>query len=181
ADAEPPDADPPTVPNPVTRVDPALAAAANATPPSVYPTGIALAGTPPYMAPEQWVQIDTRATDIWALGVILYELICGERPSSGNDDAVRYQICSPDPVPMPAAFRDIPGELAGCIMSCLRKRPEDRPTAEQVIAVLAPMVERGRLGTAPPSETNPFRGLLAFTEQHADLFYGRDDEVTAFL
>jgi WD40 repeat protein len=81
---------------------------------------------------------------------------------------------------MPAAFRDIPGELAGCIMSCLKKRPEDRPTAEQVIAVLEPMVQRGRLLTTT-TESNPFRGLLAFTEQHADLFYGRDDEVAAFL
>ena len=179
AAAAEPDDEPPTVATPATRVDHELASD-DAALPSVYRTGLAFAGAPPYMAPEQWVSIDTRATDIWALGVILYELVCGDRPYSGTDDALRYQICSPDPVPMPAAFRDIPGELAGCIMSCLRKRPDDRPSAEEIIAVLEPMVQRGRLVTTA-SEVNPFRGLLAFTEQHADLFYGRDEEVTAFL
>ena len=174
------DDEPPTVRAPVTVVDPSLADRDPHVAGSVYRTGVGFAGTPPYMAPEQWVQIDTRATDIWALGVILYELVCGERPYAGTDDVLRYMICSPEPVPMPAAFRDIPGELAGCIMSCLRKRPEDRPSAEQLIALLEPMVQRGRILTSTES-ANPFRGLLAFTEQHADLFYGRDDEVAAFL
>ncbi|HEY8146960.1 MAG TPA: protein kinase [Kofleriaceae bacterium] len=174
------DDEPPTELVPATRVDPSLFDDGEPrTAHSVYRTGIAFAGTPPYMAPEQWVQIDTRATDIWALGIILYELVCGERPYAGPDDVLRYLICSPDPVPMPPAFRDIPGELAACIMSCLKKRPEERPSAEEVIALLEPMVQRGRLPTSV--EGNPFRGLLAFTEQHADLFYGRDDEITAFL
>jgi WD40 repeat protein/serine/threonine protein kinase len=174
------DDEPPTELTPATRVDAALVERITGDPaPSVYRTGLAFAGTPPYMAPEQWVQIDTRATDIWALGVILYELICGERPYSGPDDVLRFLITSPEAVPMPAAFRDIPGELATCIMSCLKKRPEERPTADQVVALLEPMVQRGR--PISSGESNPFRGLLAFTEQHADLFYGRDDEVTAFL
>ena len=175
----PPEDDLPTVATPATVVDPSLAGspAAGA---SVYRTGLGFAGTPPYMAPEQWVQIDTRATDVWALGVILYELVCGERPYSGPDEVLRYLITSPDPVPAPAAFRDIPSELAACVMRCLAKRPEDRPSADEVVALLEPMVQRGRLPTAA-GESNPFRGLLAFTEQHADLFYGRDDEVTAFL
>ncbi|HEU5056571.1 MAG TPA: serine/threonine-protein kinase, partial [Kofleriaceae bacterium] len=174
------DDEPPTELTPATRVDPELVERITGDPPaSVYRTGLAFAGTPPYMAPEQWVQIDTRATDIWALGVILYELVCGERPYAGPDDVLRFLITSPDPVPVPAAFRDIPGELAACIMRCLTKRPEDRPSAEEVVALLEPMVQRGRLVTS--SEGNPFRGLLAFTEQHADLFYGRDDEITAFL
>jgi len=133
AAAAEPDDEPPTVATPATRVDHELASD-DAALPSVYRTGLAFAGTPPYMAPEQWVSIDTRATDIWALGVILYELVCGDRPYSGTDDALRYQICSPDPVPMPAAFRDIPGELAGCIMSCLRKRPDDRPKSATELA-----------------------------------------------
>jgi len=178
--AVPPADEPPTVQTPVTRVDPSLLESVARTEPSVYRTGLGFAGTPPYMAPEQWVQIDTRATDVWALGVILYELVCGERPYAGSDDVLRYLITSPDPVPMPAAFRDIPGELAGCIMSCLKKRPEDRPSAEQVVALLEPLAQRGRLVTFSES-SNPFRGLLAFTEQHADLFYGRDDEIAAFL
>ena len=147
---------------------------------SIYNTGpLGFAGSPAYMAPEQWEQIDTRATDIWALGVILYEMVCGERPFDGpSADALRYLICSPEPVPVPQAFRDIPADLASCIMRCLSKSPDERPTADEVRALLEPMVHRAR---HTGSEGNPFRGLLAFTEQHADLFFGRDEEVTAFV
>ena len=145
---------------------------------SVYNTGpLGFAGSPAYMAPEQWAQIDTRATDVWALGVILYEMVAGERPFDGpSADALRFLICSPEPVPVPAAFRDIPSELASCILQCLSKDPAERPTADDVRALLEPMVHRSRHAL---SEGNPFRGLLAFTEQHADLFFGRDEEVTA--
>ncbi len=175
----------PTVATPATVVEPASGIPVDPRAPdrdlSIYHTGpLGFAGSPAYMAPEQWQQHDTRATDIWALGVILYEMVCGERPFDGpSADALRYAICSPDPVPVPSAFRDIPAELASCIMRCLSKSPEERPTADEVRGLLEPLVQRTRHATA--GEGNPFRGLLSFTEQHADQFFGRDDEVTAFV
>ncbi|MCC6554433.1 MAG: serine/threonine-protein kinase PknK, partial [Polyangiaceae bacterium] len=136
-------------------------------------------GTPPYMAPEQWRREDTPATDVWALGLILYELLCRRHPFKGLDYAqIAARVSSDEPIGPPPELQSIPTDLAALIMRCLRKAPAERPTAAEVREGLAAIEARQH---APAPSESPFRGLSAFTERHADLFFGREREVTAFV
>jgi len=126
--------------------------------------GVAL-GTPAYMAPEQAVadpHIDQRA-DIYALGVVAYELLAGRTPftSPSPQQMLAAQVTEkPDP---PSRHR--PGlspALEQAVMRCLEKRAADRfQTADDLLAVLEPIATPSG-GTAPtaariPSVATPVR------------------------
>lgn len=83
-------------------------------------------GTPVYMAPEQirGEPIDGR-TDIYALGVVLFECFCGRLPFA--PDAAMFHHTN-TPAPDPLLYRpDLPVELAELVSSCLEKSPDKRP------------------------------------------------------
>jgi serine/threonine protein kinase len=92
-----------------------------------------LLGTPAYMSPEQVMgnEIDPR-TDLYALGVILYQLVSGRLPFNGDiGEIMRAHVASPPP-PIPNG-----GPLGKLAMQLLEKLPEHRPqTARQVIDAL---------------------------------------------
>ncbi|WP_434040807.1 MULTISPECIES: cytochrome c peroxidase [Sorangium] len=96
-----------------------------------------IAGSIPYMAPEQALSLkwaDARA-DIWALGVILYELITGHRPFEvgGTPESLRAALEAPPPA-MSAWGIDVPAGIERAILRCLEK---DRRLRPQAIAELA--------------------------------------------
>jgi serine/threonine-protein kinase len=91
-------------------------------------TGMIL-GSPSYMAPEQAASrpIDHR-TDIYALGVILYEMLTGAPPFFGEKAPEILMAHLTDDPPPPRAVRpDIPLELERIVLRCLAKSPENRP------------------------------------------------------
>ncbi|HZO12680.1 MAG TPA: serine/threonine-protein kinase, partial [Polyangiaceae bacterium] len=138
------------------------------------------AGTPQYMAPEQWHALEcTAQTDVWALGVILFELCTGQLPF---DEPTMFKqamaVCGAEPAPRAEAIADVPREIADLIARCLEKSSDQRPDATSVARALRAMVERERVKLS--DEESPFRGLLPFGEQHAHLFFGRDAELAAF-
>ncbi|MFH0902512.1 MAG: serine/threonine-protein kinase, partial [Pseudomonadota bacterium] len=91
-------------------------------------------GTPAYMVPEQWRgETCSEATDTWALGMILHELLAGRRPYQGTRKAfLGAAAIDPEPVPVLAPAQDIPAELIDLVARCLEKDSAKRPTAIQV-------------------------------------------------
>lgn len=117
-------------------------------------------GTDAYMAPEQcdatrFSEIGP-ASDIWGLGVTLYEALTRSRPftearqAPGSTPSDRYPQLRLDPQPLPSS---IPVELADAVFACLERRPADRPSARELAATIEPWVAalpRPRLGLFRP-------------------------------
>ena len=86
-------------------------------------------GTPKYMAPEQVRSAREKDigpwSDIYALGCILFELLDGDAPFSGNSEDLKDKHLNM----APPELEDIPGYLEGLVMACLTKKRKDRPDA----------------------------------------------------
>jgi serine/threonine-protein kinase len=96
-------------------------------------------GTPSYMSPEQ-IQgqpVDGRA-DQFALAVIAYEVLTGEKPFTGEyTPTLLYKICREDPVPAPQLNPTLGPEVDGVLQRALAKSPAQRyPTCSEFVAVL---------------------------------------------
>ena len=87
--------------------------------------------TLPYAAPEQWrSERATSATDVYAMGVVAYELLAGKRPFQGSQPAdYRHQHLNVDPEPI----MGIPETLRSLIVECLYKVAETRPTPKNIL------------------------------------------------
>jgi TolB-like protein/Tfp pilus assembly protein PilF len=85
-------------------------------------------GTVAYMSPEQTRGEDVDArSDIWALGVVLCEMIAARRPFVGeHEQAVMYSICNQDPEPLTGLRAGVPMDLEGIVGKCLEKSASDR-------------------------------------------------------
>jgi serine/threonine protein kinase/tetratricopeptide (TPR) repeat protein len=92
---------------------------------AVTATTIGLAGTMPYMSPEQLEGTDaTERSDIWALGIVLYEIAAGVRPFKGDN---LYRLCTGIiQEPFPPLAESVPPGLAAVIGRCLEKEPARR-------------------------------------------------------
>ncbi len=85
-------------------------------------------GTYAYMSPEQsrGDDVDSRS-DIWSLGVVMYEMITGRQPFKGDyEQAVVYSIMNEEPEPLTALRTGVSLELERIVMKCLRKDPGRR-------------------------------------------------------
>lgn len=102
-------------------------------------------GTPTYIAPEQArgdPALDHRA-DLYALGVIAYEMLTGHPPFAGRDPrAVMEAHQTQAPEPIHARRPDAPASLVSIVMKCLEKAPKDRPrSGDEIADVLEPRAD----------------------------------------
>jgi hypothetical protein len=105
----------------------------------------AILGTPCYMSPEQALgrHVDHRA-DLYALGIVLYEGVTGQRPFGGDSlfDVLKQQIEALPPAPH-ALRSDLPPELAEIIQRALAKHPDHRfASARELVNALERVAER---------------------------------------
>lgn len=85
-------------------------------------------GTPFYMSPEQLTRprdLDTR-TDIWSLGIVIYEMVAGRHPFSEYMANVPRAILDSQPMPLSSVVRSVPPELDRIVSMCLAKDPDKR-------------------------------------------------------
>jgi len=87
----------------------------------------AAVGTPEYMAPEQWTGEAGPKSDMYALGIILYEIITGQRPYDADTPGGLFLKQVTEPLPPPGKFvRDLPEPVERFLLKALDKEPSER-------------------------------------------------------
>jgi WD40 repeat protein len=145
---------------------------------TVTQTG-AILGTPAYITPEQVQSLPvTPQTDIYALGVVVYELLTGKHPFPDTSTAELVVKHLQEPLPyVRSSYPELPAALDGVIQRATAKNPSDRyATASALAGDLrrALQLEAG-FAELPLAELyNPYKGLRAFQESDSDDFFGRE-------
>ncbi|TMQ03627.1 MAG: serine/threonine protein kinase, partial [Deltaproteobacteria bacterium] len=135
-------------------------------------------GTPLYMAPELWLgETATRRSDLYSLGILLYELLVGKPPHHGVPIALLGGVVGRRDIPR---IRDVaPGvdpALAAIVDRLVERDAGARFTSADALVVALEECA-APTPTASVPDGNPYRGLAAFESAHASLFFGRRGEI----
>jgi serine/threonine protein kinase len=134
--------------------------------------GETIVGTPIYMAPEQmWGQQTSAATDVYAFGLLVYEMLAGKLPFKARKFVeLREERSTQEPTPLrvslverlrtararaagpaPMMRETVPAELEALIMTCLARSPDERPAS--MLDICARLANLDSAGRAPQTRT----------------------------
>ena len=120
-------------------------------------------GTATYMSPEQAAgrEVDTRS-DIWSLGVVLYEMVAAHPPFEGASKShIIVAIMDHDPVPITQFAPEVPQALEWIIAEALTKDPDERcQTAKELLGKLKRLKQRAESGVLPTSPSELDRSIV---------------------
>jgi serine/threonine-protein kinase len=126
-------------------------------------------GTPAYMSPEQFRgEVADARTDVYAAGVLLYQLLTGERPFEGSLNAIMHKVLTSEPPPPSELAVTAPPALDAVVRQAMAKRPADRfataaAFAEAIRAALAGETLAGAAGGAAASLPEAERTMVSET------------------
>jgi serine/threonine protein kinase/formylglycine-generating enzyme required for sulfatase activity len=152
------------------------------------PGAPSLVGTPRYMAPEILRgQPGTPQSDLYSLGLTLYELLAGSLPPRALPKVLPFGAPSQaaasamdEKAPTLGLESGIDPDFAALITRCLAPDPVDRFASAELFCEALERLDQLHT-TAPLAADNPYRGLAPFEAEHRSLFFGRDADIRAVL
>jgi serine/threonine protein kinase len=105
------------------------------------PESSAIAGTPWCMAPEQWRGAPELASDVYALGCLLFDLVTGDAPFAGSLPELMFAHQELRPARPSWLRTGVPAALDRLVLRALAKDPADRPTMEEMACALADLAD----------------------------------------
>lgn len=119
-----------------------------------------IVGTPAYLAPERLGgDPATARSDLYGLGVVLYEAVTGEKPFRGDTPvALAHAIHTTAPIPIQARVPGLDPRLVWVIEAMMAREPDQRP--DSAAAVLAALTQEGTTTSLSPAPSNPATAVL---------------------
>ncbi|AKF79645.1 serine/threonine protein kinase [Myxococcus fulvus 124B02] len=158
--------------------DSAPGGAKDGVPPAHRAPRLTVPGTPLYLAPELWRgEPASRATDIYAMGVMLHELCTGSAPHQHVPLAELGRAVTAERPPLLEGQRlDLPAGFASVVDRCLALEADQRFDSGDALREALEALSLPVQATPLPSG-NPYRGLRAFEAEHRAVFFGREAEL----
>lgn len=142
------------------------------------------AGTPLYFAPELFRgEPATPRTDVYALGVVLYELLAGAPPHSATRrDALAFRVINQDAPGLAQAVPGVDPRLAAIVERALSRTASQRFADGDLLREALEELRAACSGSRSALlQGDPYRGLSCFRAEHRSSFFGRDSEARAVV
>jgi serine/threonine-protein kinase len=124
-------------------------------------------GTPDYMAPEQWTGEPTAQSDLYSLGVVLYEMITGHRPYTADTPAGVLLKQATESLPLPKQYiPDLPKDVESVLLRALAKEPKDRYSDMHILIEELQNLLAGREVIASTFKTSRLREQMTGKVKH---------------